>query len=650
MFSRTTMFFATTALLAGCAQEFNLIPQDDPFAWELEPQLEIPFDFEYGKPLLDVVPEGYRSYGYDVEGPESGSMTSSAEVWEANQRWYEVTTEAGPAWPENSGLTWDQKYSAWVDAMEKTESEDGWDTIELITPWGKKLPGPAVECAEMSMFLRGTFAVWYELPFFMTAWHSSLGQIHYGHFGIVDGDGTRVTGTPTYTTSYEDYTDDYANQTDEWIVQNWPSDTDLAAKSLTTAKDDQVEFLGDDAYAGAYFDEIHLNKRAGHFLLKLLTNFGSMHVASAKNTFNLKPESILEGDVLIHRWQSQGIGHVMVVKTVEDLGNDHLDAEITYGSMPRIQPKWYDGNISKSYFTSNYAGSGEMSGEGVAYSHFGGGIKRWRTPVDKNGYWTNIVPVVNQDSWIGSTDYDAIEERIDTFKMLLGDLTPAEELDVLVERIDMARHSLSEHPSSCTNRQRREEAFTELYALTSEHYGLDKAATDAKYRKLEDYIFAELVYDQSKTCCWNSTTNEMYDIIIDYNTELVTDAANNGQCLEPVVFKAEDGGYKTFSDYATANGQGDQWVAWNDDETCPQATVLDDTEETHDWTGFCDVAEDLLGIDIDGSDNVDPCDGLNWPGECDGDTVRWCQNGQIQEYECDNTCDWVDYYGYYWCI
>ena len=87
-------------------------------------------------------------------------------------------------------------------------------------------------------------------------------------------------------------------------MANRPS---LAKRYLTLKKDDKNFFLGEDMYTGAYLDQVFLNKRAGHFMMYLLTYLGSIHLASSTNTYNLTAEAVREGDVLIHRWKKQGL-------------------------------------------------------------------------------------------------------------------------------------------------------------------------------------------------------------------------------------------------------------------------------------------------------------------------------------------------------
>jgi len=588
---RCTGFLFAAATLFGC----GTVDPDLPAPAGADDVSDPPVYVEAGKELLGVAP-GYRSVGYTSNGPSLSGLSPSTEVWPVTRDWDGLDDAPGIAWSASSGLTWEEKYSAWIDSMGSTTSDDGYTTVLLTTPWGKSLPAPRLECAELAMFLRVTFASWYELPFFMQAWSSTYGNVYSGNFGVVNSSGGRISGTASYASSYEDYTDDFAGQSNSWIVANWPDDTTLEAKALTALEDDHNDFLGADAYSGAYFDEIFLNKRVGYFLLRLLTWHGSMHLASASNLWNLEPEAIREGDVLLHRWQSQGIGHTMVIKTVDPLPGGHVEGEIIFGSMPRIQGVWYPSNIAKSYFTSDYAGSGETNSDGDVYSHLGGGLKRWRTPIESNGRWVNIVPVSDRDDWIGSTDYPALEARIQTFQQILGNMTPEEERDAILERIRIARDNLSHHPSSCANRERREEAFDDLYDLMSREWGWTRDQVDQQYRSFEDYVFAELEYTQSKTCCWNSTTEDMHDIIVEYNTELVEDADANGQCEEPVVFRARNGGgYEPFRQYAHDTGRGYLWVEWSADESCPQAGVSDDVEVNAPWTDFCDIVDTLMG-------------------------------------------------------
>ena len=335
-----------------------------------------------------------------------------------------------------------------------------------------------------------------------------------------------------------------------------------------------------------------LNKRVGHFLILFLSNFGSIHLADSGNTFNIKPEAIKQGDVLLERWQRRGIGHTLVVKTVEPGRTEgKLIAELVSGSMPRRQPKWEDETASKRYFTMDATGGEGTNYDGEEYAKLGGGLKRWRVARAQGGYYVNTMLPEDVDNWISSTDYAAIAARPGQFEELLDKLDPEDMRDALLVIIEDKRAHLRDHLASCSARIGREEAFDELYELMQTRFNMGKLEVDKNYRKFEDYVFAELVYTESKTCCWNSTTRAMYEIVMDYNTNYVREG---GGCQPPVVFM-NNNGYTTFSDHADSLGRGAEWVDWSEDESCPQRNVSVDTEAEHAWTDFCTIIDDLMG-------------------------------------------------------
>jgi hypothetical protein len=513
----------------------------------------------------------------NVQGPLVNTDTSATQVWSAKRAWEDKDPAAGLAWGANSGLNWDQKYSAWIDSMERTPSGTYFETFTFTTPFGKTLPAPKLECAELAMFLRITFASWYELPFFLTATDGS-DRIFFGHFGARTTT-SRYKNTPNYAYSYKDHSTMAPSQ----YQTSWPSDSSLRGKGLYGGGDD-MDFLFPGAKAGAYFDEVFLNKRTGHFMLLTLAYFGSMHLASTRNTYNLKPEAIAPGDVLVERWQKKGIGHTLVVKEVTPLEMGKLEANLVSGSMPRRQPKWESAVSSKSYFTNDYCGGVGTNSDGDEYAKLGGGIKRWRVTKNVGGYWTNTWMRSDEASWVSDTDIPAISSRPAQFETLLGETDPAAMRDALLAMIQDNRNHLRNYPASCSARIRREESFDKLYALMQEKFGMSKAQVDNQYRILEDYALAELAYEKSKTCCWNSSTGAMHQIVMDYNESLMAD-----QCVEPVVFKWNNG-YDVFKQYAEATGRGAQWRPWSADESCPQQGVQVDTEAEHEWLPYCSLS------------------------------------------------------------
>lgn len=525
-----------------------------------------------------------------VNGPPTSLDNASTQVWEVKNQWEDTDTaaarEAGIAWGENSGLTWDQKYSAWVQSMIITPGYNTYyDTFILKTPWGKEIPAPDLECAEVAMFLRVTFASWYNLPFYLTSVDSSGTRIYFGHMGGVTSSG-RYKNTPTYKSYYTDYTSQFAGQTNQYIIDHWPSDSKLRERAVGDG--DEMGFLSDygtgAGRGGQYFDQIFLNKRVGHFMRLLLNYFGSMNLASSRNTYNLKPQSMHAGDILIERWQRRGIGHVLVVKNVTDLEGGK-EANLVSGSMPRRQPKYESGASSKNYFTNDVCGGVGQSSDGDEYASLGGGLKQWRVAKKHGSYWRNTWMREDEASWINDTDLEAIRGRIAQFEDLLGEVDPTQLREAYLQMIGDARNHLKQYPASCAARIRREEAFEKLYEVNYLHFDKSHAETDADYRLLDDYAFAALEYEQSKTCCWNSSTEAMYQIIMDYNRMRQED-----QCQEPVVFMAMGGGYNLFKEYAEQTGRGHLWVAWSEDEPCSQRDVSNDTVADSDAVAWCDIA------------------------------------------------------------
>jgi len=557
------------------------------------------FDTEYKKPLygIDESPAA-KADGYNgAAGPTTANLSSTTAAWKVTRSWADKDSGTWPGYDlardgEAKKLTWDEKYARWVESLPKLV--DGWDTtFTLTTPWGKTMPAPRLECAETAMFLRATFASWYGLPFYMTAYSAQTGNIYVGHFGVVNGSGARVSGYPKFGTDFKDYTATFAGKDNAYIVAHWPKDAVLAKRILAGNKDDDNSaILGAGAYTGAYFDEIFLNKRAAQLIMRVLDNFGSIHLASTANMFNLKPEAVREGDTLLERWQRSGIGHTIVVKDVEHLIGDKLAITTMFGSMPRIQPIWYESDYSKSYFTSDLTGGLGKNYDGDEYATMGGGLKRWRTAIVKSGRWYNVVPTVDQASFVDGSDKVAIGKRPGKFAELMGELEPEEARDVMLERIALARKALQGKPASCSNRERREDAFRDLYKLSADAFDMSAEEVDREYRVLDDYMFPEMVYSQSKTCCWNSTTSDMYLIVLQMNQERANNVVDQ-QCQEPIPFENK-GGYKVFADYAASIGMADKWKAWSEDEPCAQRAVAKDTETLHQWASFCSVKDDVL--------------------------------------------------------
>lgn len=562
-------------------------------------------------PWRDGVPAAELTGGKaDIDGERGPRIAPFApsEVWNVTRDWSDVDREAGVAWDEGSGLDWEAKFDAWVGQMTPVERSSGYgQTFRIKTPFGdRELDSPTLECAEVAILLRLTFASWYNLPFFLQGWDSAGRQsLFAGHFGFINKDGAIVGRFPAFRSNYRDYTDSW-NPGDAW-----PTDTRLRGYRL--GDDDGVEFLstdGNEVGAGAYFDELFLNKRVGYFARLILLYYGSVNLVDEANMFHIEPAETRAGDVLLKRWQRRGIGHVIPVMHHSIPAPGRLELSVASGSMPRRQPSWENPASAKNSFTNDYTGGVGESSDGESYASLGGGIRRWRSAVLRSGRWRNIVPETDESIYISNTDHDTIAARPDQFEEILADVTPEEQLAVALEQVDAARRHLRTYPASCAARTRREDAFNRVYQLASELHGYSRVRSNAEYRRTEDYVFSELEYDVSRTCCWNRSTAGMAEIVLDYARIELETAEDMGMCLAPTVFRAETDGYARWSDHAASMGRGGEWNAWSEDETCSQRDVAEDTiAESEARDLFCESGP-VDPIDpVDPVDPVDPMDG-----------------------------------------
>ncbi len=505
--------------------------------------------------------------------PTSVDLSDTA-VWEVRAQWADTQTpaarEAGLAWGQDSGLDWDQKYARWVSSMQRRAAASYGETFTLTTPFGKELPAPSLECAETSLFLRAAFASWYGLPFFVEARDARGERLFLGHFGFRTAAG-RYASSPSFKTKYIDH----SAKESTWREAGWPQDAALRARTLGGGVDDDQPALFEGAHAGAYLDEAFLNKRVGYFMIYLLSYFGSVNLADPSNTFNIAPSATSAGDTLLHRWQRRGIGHTMVVKRAEVIEGEGIEVELISGSMPRRQPVWESAATSKYSLTAEKGGGHDVSYyDEVPYSRLGGGMKRWRVAQEVSGQWTNAVLLRDRDIFIAANDYNRIGDRVSQFAELLVEVTPERKREAILDRVLSAREHLRRYPASCSARDKREEAFGDLYALESENFGSERDEVDARYRRVEDYVFAPLSYSESKTCCWNSTTSEMYQVVMSY-ARLEIEAQGEA-CVSPSVFKSYEDGYKRWSIHAEGLGLSSEWREWSEDEPCAQRDASSD--------------------------------------------------------------------------
>ncbi|MFO0572147.1 MAG: hypothetical protein U0263_41370 [Polyangiaceae bacterium] len=362
------------------------------------------------------------------------------------------------AWPANSGLNWDEKYSAWVNSLKKINAVSYGETFEITTPWGKTLPSPKLECAEVAMFMRLTFASWYNLPFFMTTTDQHGTRVYFGHFGARTATDA-YSGMPRYKSAYADY----SNQSPAQYQANWPKDNKLRAKGLYGGGDD-MDYIAPGAKAGTYFDEVFLNKRVGHLpctseLLRLHQRRQLAQHLQPEAAFTARRRRVAEA------LAGQGIGHTLLLKAVTPLEGGRFDAQLASGSVPRRQPKWDDAVASKQYFTNE-----AMGGEG--YEKFGGGLKRWRVAKNWNGKWTNTWMAADEASWISDDDWENLKKRPKDFQSLLGEVPPEQLRGALAAIAEDARMRAAVPGVVLGARGKRENAFRDLYQLNQDQFGI----------------------------------------------------------------------------------------------------------------------------------------------------------------------------------
>ncbi|RKY15479.1 MAG: hypothetical protein DRQ55_19490, partial [Planctomycetota bacterium] len=529
---------------------------------------------------------------FDVSGvtgpPELAGAAS--EVWAVTRAWDDVEGEAGIAWAANSGLDWEGKYDAWVASFEPAANADGsGQTFQITTPYGgRSFPAPSLECAEVAFMLRGVFSAWYELPFMIQGWNAEAREVMFaGHFGFVDRRGNVVGRFPNFRTSYHDYRG-------EWTEgQPWPSDTRLRGYRL--ADDDENPFIdpvpGKVAGGGAYFDELLLNKRAGYFLRLLLLYFGSVNLADGSNMFHVQPAAISPGDVLLHRHQRVGTGHTIPVMRVREPAEGRFEADVATGNIPRRQPKWEASASAKTYFVDNDGGGTGDASDGTPLAKLGGGLRRFRTARLVDGRWRNTVRVADREFFIDDGNLEAVAARPMQFEEIMAEVPPDQQREVAIGQIEDARNHLRMYPSSCSARERREVAFESLYRIMDVHFFTNQLAVDAEFRLIEDYVFADLDYEASKTCCWNGSTSAMHEIIMDYAAAEQTAA---GMCMVPTPFMNEGmgaDGYERWRAHAASIGRGAEWVAWSEGEPCAWRDVTTDTLAPALGIAYCDLAD-----------------------------------------------------------
>ncbi len=389
------------------------------------------------------------------------------QVWKVTRDWNDKNAA--------TGNTFEKDYSDWVASLPKTSSLSRGETITVKTPRGapyeRELAAPVLEAAHTAIFARVAYASWMGLPFYLKS-----GDLHAGHFGFV-----AASGKPHPSCEAPDCVSDFRAiaSPKEWRSgQPWPSDASLRRKNPASYKQ-QLSFVdvtpGTKGGAGAWFDEVLLDKRVGHFLVTLIDLFDPVKLAQDGNMVHVTPEATAPGDVLLHRHSKHaGVGHAFFVYQTSSVPEGRMRVELLSGSMPARQAAWLSPKESRDYFLAPSAGGPKTVEECPAgYSlapddasrcrkatgtidkpsnmrcpagyfdnafdemkcvryttvpsektdlrTLGGGIRRFQTPVLRNGRWTNTASTSVRSTSIGDKDVERIGARIKRFQQLLVD-------------------------------------------------------------------------------------------------------------------------------------------------------------------------------------------------------------------------------------
>ena len=306
----------------------------------------------------------------------------------------------------------------------------------------------------------------------------------------------------------------------------------------------------------------------------------------------------------MYRRATRGTGHTMVIVSATKNADGTIEAQDVYGNEPPAQPSYDSTQATKSNFTSDEGGGPSMNSDGEIYSHIGGGLKRWRVAKVKGDRWINTWMNGDEASWIDNTDYARVSARPQQFDKILGEAPFPQKLQGLLDQIEDKRNHLRRFPASCSARERRELLFSDLVSLMGDHDNWSIEQTEAKYRNIEDYIYPALDYEKSKTCCWNSSTQAMAEIIVAYNKDQQKD-----QCVAPTQFVRAAGAYSPFAAYAQKIGRGADWKTWSADEECVATSDTDKLlEDKQPSSQFCTLASVQPPIPIVDGGTTNPTD------------------------------------------
>ena len=420
------------------------------------------------------------------------------------------------------------------------------------------------------MFLRITFAAWYELPLQLEAHRRAASA----STSVTTACARRPVGTPNspeFAIAYKDYT----SMTTPTGDAPGPRTRRSRKRKLWGGEDEQPE-LGAGAVFGAYLDEIHLNKRAGYFTVIALNYLGSANLADTANTYNLVPEAVRAGDMLIERWQQQRHrpharrqgGHAArrrQPRRHDDLAARCRAARACKQSRPVVEELLHERVHRRR---GRQLRRRRATRSSAAASSAGASTK------NVGGYWTNTW-MAGRRGAAGSTRTDYAAHR-GAARALRGAARPglaaAAEAPSCSRRSPIARHHLAQYPASCSRarapRARVRASCTtiagELGTTQARSTRSTATARGLRARRARVHEEQDVLLELARRRDVRHRHEETPPRQRPMRARLR--AARRVQVAQPTATSAG-------RTYAASLGRAAEWKAWSEDEACPQRNV-----------------------------------------------------------------------------
>ena len=500
--------------------------------------------------------------------PVHGDYTAT-QAWVVTNQWEDTDTPdaraAGIAWSANSGLTWDQKYAAWVGSLQQIPTLDNtFTTVTISTPFGKSVPGPKLDCADLAILLRMSFAAWYHLPFYLSPTTTTRRSTS------VTSACARRPARGTSTSNWSKYAD-YEHRRRRSTRRTGPRTRRCARAASPRATTCRTS--GPARARARSSTRSTSNKRAARLILFTQAFLGSHNMVDSQNTYNLVPEA------LPHRRRADVRARADRRRPHDDRHARHalapgsLQAEAIYGNDPPAQPAWQDPAETKSLFTDDEGGGPSLNtayGGMTPYSHLNGGLKRLRVAKEKHGYWVNTWMDADEASWINDTDYDAIAARPARFAELLGSSDPAVERDQLLAAIAEKRAYLPRSPGVVRRARRSRERVRE--ALHADAGQLRHDARDGRRAvPHDDRGLRRSRRSTTRTRARAAGTRRLRDVRPHHGVRAAAAGERRRAASSRPIFKLTANSYDPFAAFATQTGQASRGCRWTADESCAQA-------------------------------------------------------------------------------